>query len=456
VDRVFSVPGFGTVVTGTVVSGNISVNDKIKLLPSGKSTRIRGMQKHGEPITHAGSGQRLALNIADISVEGISRGEVACHPFYQKITNRFDAWIEILPSIPAVLKTHSRIHFHAWTSEDMGEIILLGTSSVKPGASAYCQIILRSPVHLLKGDRFIIRDETASYTIGGGEILDAFAPRHKVNDSEIIPNLQILQESNPLPMATLLCQKRPYTGITLDDLNERLNLYLTPKDLESGDFKILVSQDDVLIFATSCWTSLRDKICNELNHYHKENPSSPGEEIETFRKRLPEELPIKIFRVLIDELVTQKLITLKDNLLSSASHVLSFSPQEEQIKEEIFKLYHERLTDPPRPMEVPALLNRDSKTVIKVFKTLLQVKDIIKLSDDVYLARTDLKSMIYRIIEYGKKNPSFKISDIRDLLGSSRKIVIPLMEYLDRAGITLRKGDFRVIKVAIKPVKPSE
>jgi selenocysteine-specific elongation factor len=456
VDRVFSVPGFGTVVTGTVVSGNISVNDKIKLLPSGKSTRIRGMQKHGEPVSHARSGQRLALNITDISVESISRGEVVCHPFYQKITNRFDAWIEILPSIPGMLKSHSRIHFHAWTSEDMGEIILLDTETLKPGDSAFCQVVLRSPVHLLKGDRFIFRDETASYTIGGGEVLDAFAPRHKMNDKKIIPNLQILRESAPLKMATLLCQNNPYTGITLNNLNERLNLYLKPEQFESADFKILSSQEDILIFTAIHWAHLKDKICNELQTYHKENPSSPGQEIEAFRKRFPAELPFRIFRILIDELVGQKLILLKENILSSSTHVLSFSPEEEKIKEEIFKLYHQRLTDPPRPMEVPALLNRDSKNVIKVFKILLQLKDIIKLNDDVYLTRTDLKTMILKIIEYGKKNPAFKISDIRDLLGSSRKIVVPLMEYLDRAEITLRKGDIRVIKLSIKPMKHSK
>jgi selenocysteine-specific elongation factor len=291
VDRVFSVPGFGTVVTGTVVSGNISVNDKIKLLPSGKSTRIRGMQKHGEPVSHARSGQRLALNITDISVESISRGEVVCHPFYQKITNRFDAWIEILPSIPGMLKSHSRIHFHAWTSEDMGEIILLDTETLKPGDSAFCQVVLRSPVHLLKGDRFIFRDETASYTIGGGEVLDASAPRHKMNDKKIIPNLQILRESAPLKMATLLCQNNPYTGITLNNLNERLNLYLKPEQFESADFKILSSQEDILIFTAIHWAHLKDKICNELQTYHKENPSSPGQEIEAFGKGFLQNYP---------------------------------------------------------------------------------------------------------------------------------------------------------------------
>ncbi len=447
IDRIFSKTGFGTVITGTVISGDININDKIKLLPSGKIFKIRGMQRHGDTVTQAVGGQRIALNLSDVSKEEISRGEMACHPFYQKSTSRFDAWIEFLPTIPVKLKSYGKIHFHIWTSEVMAQLVLLERDSLQPGESCYCQIIAREPLQLLKDDRFIIRDETATYTLGGGIILDPFANKHKPANPKDIAELEILKESNPSKMIELFCQKYPYSGINLHDLNERLNLPLPPDLIDPSQFKLINQQDSEILFTLEGWNRLKKEIIHHIQQFHQQSPSAPGQDLETFRNSLPASLPQKIFRIIINELIHENQIILKDNRIAYQSHIIQFSPLEETVKKEILSLFHERIKDPPPLKELPTLINRDSVVVYKLFKTLLQIKEIIRLSEDVYLTRHDLRLMILKIVEYGKSNPTFKISDIRDLLQSSRKIVVPLMEYLDRAGVTLRKGDIRVLKI---------
>jgi len=447
IDRAFVMKGFGTVVTGTLVSGSVRTEDEVELFPVQRCVRVRGLHSGGSAVTQAVAGQRTAVNLAGVELEDLHRGMSLAAPGKFLPTKRLDARLELLPSTPA-LKNRSRVHLHHGTTEIIADVLLLEGEKLAPGQRAFAQLRLTEPILALSGDRFIIRRFSPVTTIGGGAILDPLAPLHRRKDANTIPLLATLERSDKDAIVAVLAAAEP-RGLSLARLIARTGWLESEtrdviKRLTAKGALAVLEEEPLSVISASAVAALLPRIRQELEKFHRANPLVLGVAKEDLRGKAgakPE-----IFRAALAQLVAQRAISLSGDLVQSAGREIALLPEEAKAKELIASEFDHAGLTVPRFEEVLGKLPVEKQRAQKLLQLLLREKTLIKIADDLVFHQSAVTRLREMVANYKKtKGPQLPIGTFKDLTGVTRKYAIPLLEYLDRERVTRRVGDERVI-----------
>lgn len=449
IDRAFAMKGFGTVVTGTLVSGSIGAEDEVELFPGGKKLRVRGVQSGGKSVERATAGQRTAVNLAGIDHDAVKRGMTLAAPGHFRTTRRMDVRLMLLPSARK-LKHRAQVHFHAGTAETIAEILLYGQGMLSPGQTVLGHLRLRDGVLLLPGDRFIMRQFSPVITIGGGVILDPLARRPMVRDTGRVAFLETLETGKREDMLAAMTE-RALLGFGLEEIVARtswLNKEIreAAQELASADRIKIVSAEPLILLGRKAFDDVRRKLSERVERFHKENPLSPGITREDLRANLGRRVRAETFRAALEELASGKKLDVQGELVKRAGSQIALQPEEAQAKQEIEKAFSEAGLAVPAVKEVLAKLSVEAKRAEKLLQILLREKNLVRVSPELIFHRDALAHLKEQLALYKKaKGERISVPVFKDLAGISRKYAIPLLEYLDRERVTRRAGDERVI-----------
>jgi len=451
IDRVFTMKGFGTVVTGTVVSGKVSIGDNLEILPSGLETKVRGIQIHGKPVEVATAGARAGINLQGLEKSAITRGEVLVHAQTLRATNALDAVFNLLPNTPKPLKNRTRVRLHVGTMEVLGRILILGAEEIKPGEEAYIRLLLEEPTVALAGDRFVIRSYSPVITIGGGEILDAFPTRPKRLSPNLQTEMDVLLKSSPEEKIKLHLWKAGPAGLSFAEIGMHLNL--APGQLKSL-VDLLISQGEILAYNGDrlrylhprVMDELKESCLNFLREFHLQNPLQPGASKEELKSKLPPQMDSRLFQHLLSLLVAEKKIVVEKDLLRLASHTVSLKEEEKDLRQKIINLLAKAALQPPTVKEISTALHVSSAELKPVLQLLTREGILVKVKDELYFHRSAIAELEGKVIRFLQEQKEMSPTQFKEMTQVSRKFAIPLMEYLDAQKITLRVGDKRVLR----------
>ncbi len=437
IDRVFTLKGFGTIVTGTAISGVISLDEPVEILPANIKSRVRGLQSHGRPIEKAYAGQRVAINLQGIEKEELKRGDSVVMPGRFIPTTSLDAKLKLLSDAPP-LKTRSLVHFHLGTSEVIARVILYEKDELNPGESCYCQFRLQEPVVSMSGDRYIIRRFSPVITIGGGEVLDPSPLRKKRKEG--IEDLVVFEKGSLDEKISMKVRQSGLHGISPMALEGWINADIHEiKDsistLKGKD--LLFEIEDILIHKTA-FDTLKERFYQVLNDFHMRNPLKPGmpkEELRAYLKVGP-----KLFEGLIlllkDIVIDREIIRLK-------SFSISLSQTDEALKKTILELLEKAGFQPPTREELSQSLKLDQKYLSDILKLMTNDGNLVRINDSMYITASFYRKMMDSLRDFFNKKTEMTVAEFRDILNTTRKYALPFLEYLDSNKITLRVGDIR-------------
>jgi selenocysteine-specific elongation factor len=442
IDRVFTMKGFGTVVTGTLVAGTVYREDEMEVLPAGRKVRVRGVQVHGHAAETAVAGQRTALNLAGASTEDLSRGMTLVPPSRFLAARRVDVRLRLLASAPRALKHRTRVHFHSSTMETVAEISLHGTKQLAPGAEAFARLKLPEPSLLLPGDRFIVRQFSPIVTIGGGVVLDpAPIPRMAGNESF----LQTLAGGNPETMLTVRIARRGHAGISMSQLTAetgwRTN-FIEARLAERLQKLQVVRVGNLLVDAPAI-VRLKQLIVDSVQAFHQKNSLVEGIAREALRERV--KASPEVFTAAADLLVREKNIEVRGELVRLPGHGVVMKDEEAESKKKIEDAFAAAGLKVPSLHEVIAGLKVDKARAQKIVTLLLRDKVLAKISDELVFHRNALEELRRLVAVQKARSTKMDVAQFKELTGVSRKYAIPLLEYLDRERVTKRVGDARQI-----------
>ncbi|GBE40549.1 selenocysteine-specific elongation factor [bacterium BMS3Bbin09] len=440
VDRIFTLKGFGTVVTGTAISGSIAVEANVEILPKGTSTRVRGLQSHGKEIKKARAGQRVAINLQGVSKEEIQRGDVIAIPDKLRTAYSIDAAIEILKNAPIKnLKNRSLVHFHTGTTELIGRIIIYDNEELKPGGKAFCQLRFKEPVTVMTGDRYIIRRFSPLMTIGGGEILDVSPKRRK--REERMQDLEVLEQGSLKEKLMVKIVQGRANGVALANISGWTRA--ESPDLQR-EIASLVKAGELLqtegrVISQKAFDEFSEKTLSTINTFHKENPLKPGIPKEILRA-VHMGLDQKIFEALLRLI---KEVVIEKDILKLNSFSISLSADKKTLKEDILKILEKAGFQPPSRDELAKSVSIKPHEATELLKIMAAEKTLVRINDSLYISMNNHKKMMDHLSDFFSGSPEMAVAEFRDMLGTSRKFAIPFLEYLDSNKITLRVGEVR-------------
>jgi len=449
IDRAFAMKGFGTVVTGTLISGSVGAEDGVELFSDGKRLRVRGVQSGGKSIERAIAGQRTAVNLAGVDHSDVKRGMTLATPGRFRTTRRMDVRLTLLPSARK-LKHRARVHFHAGTAETVAEISLYGQSILAPGQGALGHLRLQDDVLALPGDRFIVRQFSPVITIGGGVILDPLARRPMVRDTGRAVFLETLESGKREEMLAAMTE-RALLGLAFEEIVARTGWFdqeirQVAQNLVAAGRTKIVSAEPLILLGRKAFDDVRRKIAERVERFHKENPLSPGIAREDLRANLGRRVRAETFRAALDELASEKKLDVQGELVKRAGSQIELQPEEAQAKGEIEKAFSGAGLAVPSVKEVLAKLAVEAKRAEKLLQILLREKNLVRVSPELIFHRDALARLKELLAAHKKaKGERISVPVFKDLAGISRKYAIPLLEYLDRERVTRRAGDERVI-----------
>ena len=444
IDRVFTMKGFGTVVTGTLISGTVQKDEEIQLHPSGKKLRVRGVQVHGAASAHAIAGQRTALNLAGVETAEMARGMMLTPPQMFHPARRVSVALDLLRTAKP-LRDRARVHFHAFTAESIAEVSLLDAKQLQPGESGLAVLKLDEPLLLLPGDRFIVRQFSPVITIGGGRILDAGEQPRRTKAEERLAFLRRLAKASPEEALLARVSRQREDGLAVSDavaetgwLRSRVE-QIAAELTKSGQ----VVRFDELLLAPLLVESLREKVLAKIEQFHHANPLVPGIGQEELRETLG--LGEEVFRGVLDSLARDKKLEVSGEIVHTAGKGVVLRDEEAESKVRIEQAFAQAGLKVPLLKEVLAALPVDQTRAQKIVTLLLRDRVLVKLSDDLVFHRDALAALRRQIVAQKAKTPKLNVGSFKDLFGITRKYAIPLLEYLDRERVTRRVGDERVI-----------
>jgi selenocysteine-specific elongation factor len=449
IDRAFSMKGFGTVVTGTLISGTLRPDEEVELFPTGRRLRVRGLHSGGHSVSKAEAGQRTAVNLADIETGEITRGMVLATPGIFQSTKRIDARVTLLPSA-RTMKSRTRVHFHHGTAETVASVSWHGPGTLAAGGTALAQLRLDDETLTLPGDRFILRQFSPLVTIGGGVVLDALAARHKKRDGgavrlldawesgkrdEILAALA-LEDARGLDLARIIARTGWLEGearATIQNLVETRRVRV-------------VSEQPLIVASSEGLDRLLADIEQELDQFHKQNPLVQGIAKEDLRGRVAERVKPEVFRVALDDLVARRKIAIAGDIVQRAGREIALSAEETRAKEQISAEFERAGLAAPAVNEVLGKLPVDAKRAQKLLQILIREKTLVKVTDELVFHKSAVEHLRALLTSYKKKNGErLPIAAFKELTQVTRKYAIPLLEYLDRERLTRRVGNERVI-----------
>jgi selenocysteine-specific elongation factor len=449
IDRSFPVKGFGTVVTGTLISGRIAAGDEVELLPQQKILRVRGLQTGGRTVDQAYAGQRTAVNLSGIEHGAVQRGMVLAAPDRFTKTRRVDARLRLLPSAP-MLKNQTRVHFHAGTAETIATVLVYEKSEILPGDSALVQLRLMDDVVVVRGDRFIVRQLSPVITIGGGQVLDPLARRPTRKNIGRVPFLQTLETGSREEILRAMVQ-RTILGVGLQEIVSRTGwmeteIQAAAEKLANAGALRVVSASPLLLLAESVFQEVMRSVQTRVETFHRQNPLLPGVPREELRTCVGRRVRTETFRAALDELSKQNRLTLQGELVKKPGTEVTLTPEELRAKEQIEQAFSRAGLAVPSVKEVLAQLAIENRRAEKILQILLREKILVRVSPELVFHRAALETLPGLLQNYKRfKGERIGVPSFKELTGITRKYAIPLLEYLDRQRLTRRIGDERVI-----------
>jgi len=445
IDRVFTIGGFGTVVTGTLVDGHLEVGQEVEILPRGLRARIRGLQTHKTRIQRAVPGSRVAINLTGISKQDLARGDLVTTPGWLRPTTLTDVRLDLLRDAPFPLKHNAFVKFFCGSAETVARVRLLGTETLAPGESGWVQLELDDPLPLVRGDRFIIRIPSPAVTVGGGEVVDPNPGRkHRRFRPEVLARLETLARGTP---AEVLLQTLERRGpLTVRDLIEVSGLgEAAPEALaelfSTGDAVVLDAVPEPaparLVVSRSWWSATTARMRDELAAYHARYPLRSGMSREELRSAL--RLDPRAYNGLLARAAADGLIVDEAATVRLPEHQVRFTPQQQQAVNDLLARFRAAPYATPSVKEAAALVGEE------VLGVLLARGDLVQVSPEVLFLRETYEEMVERIRAHIQQQGSITLAQVRDLFQTSRKYAQALLEYLDGVGVTRRVGDERVL-----------
>ena len=451
VDRVFTIKGFGTVVTGTLVSGSISSGEEIEILPPVMKARIRGLQVHNESVDEAESGQRTAINLQGIDKAAIDRGDILARPGTLQPTNRLDVTLQCLEANAKALKHRQLIRFHAGTSEIIARVTFFDRTVAEPGEQAYAQLFLEKPIAVVAQDHFVIRSYSPVTTIGGGIILDPLARKHRRRDADALAEFQDLHLGTDDARVNAILRRAGINGIRLSELVLRTGVAQNVmrrimETMWGKRIAILIDTDEQRSVASALFGQLQDTILIKLREHHEKNPLKEGMIKEELRNAAGPYILPKVFSAAARDLEKSGRIIVEREMIRLPDHSVNLEGELDELRNALIELFRQADLAPPTLREVTERFPKQVKQVGKVLQVMIKENLLVKVSEDLYYDRERLEKLReeYRamLLRDGKASPvTFK-----EMTGLTRKFIIPLMEYFDMTKLTIRTGDFRVLR----------
>ncbi|HXG84856.1 MAG TPA: selenocysteine-specific translation elongation factor [Pyrinomonadaceae bacterium] len=457
IDRSFSIKGFGAVVTGTLLSGEISEGDELEILPACRKVRVRGLQTHGKTVKSADAGQRTAINMGGIDYAEVERGMVLAAPNVLRPTQIFDAEIEVLKTAERGLKSRRRIRVHIGTIEALARVQILGEANeIAPGEKGSAQMRLEIPIAAVPGERFIIRSYSPQITIAGGRVLDNSAVRHRRKDVENVrKHLQNLlaAENDKAKTIKLFLETAGERGLTFADLQARTGWRgeILQKAIAENAEKKAVIKADTFYIARAPFENLKAKTVTQIENYHRREPLARGILRETLREQIFSHIAPEIFKATLQSLEKENKIIPEKDFVRLASHNLEMSGEEKILRERLEKIYKAAKLEAPTLENALAEAAQNTKLTKeharKVFQLLLNSGEIVKVTEDFYFTKEATDELIKNVKEFAAQTTDrlIDVAAFKNLAGISRNYAIPLLEYFDRERITRRAGDKRLI-----------
>jgi len=450
IDRVFTMKGFGTVVTGTMISGSLSLGETIQVLPSGLEGKVRSLQVYGRSVEKTVAGERAAVNLQGVETSAIERGDVLVRPNTLSPSRLIDAYLEYLPDAPRSLKHRTKQRFHVGTTLTNASIFLLDRDELAPGETGFVQLRLESPVVALPQDRFVIRGSSAIQTIGGGVILDGHPDKHKRFSASVVADLSLLKDGT---REQALRQHIDHSGVGGVNLEELLNrVEMSSSDVQSiirqmagrGDL-LVIDSEKLKVIASGSYQMLRGRALAQLGEFHQRFPMKSGLSKEELRTKLPPEIDVKLFQILISELIQSKEVVLeKDKLRLSGHHISSVDLKglAKRVEAAVLK----GGLQPPSPKELSEEWSETEGEVRAIFEHLVHEGVLVRIKNEMYFHRIPFENLREKLVTHLKKHQEITTPQFKEMAQASRKYVIPLIEYFDQTKLTLRLGEKRVLR----------
>ena len=449
VDRVFTVQGFGVIVTGTLIGGSVNRDQRMVILPQGDAVRVRGIQVHNESAPIAQAGQRTALNLSGTSAQDVQRGDVLCPIEFSQVTDNIDVSLQVLSSFPRIIEHWTRFRAYLGTREIFCRLILLVDEAILPGDNVQVQLRLEQPILTFRGDRIILRDFSAQHTVGGGEVINPFAPKHKRFTPETIATLAEWEEADDVRIvntvllnSAVLCMPESFLYYYLPHSQTDVKAILNGLEVEGKVVRWDQSGRTPLVSDASRTAAAKAEIVEVLEAFHEAQPLLAGQNASQLRQKL--NLDELSFEKLENQLITEGQLAKEGNLLRLASHEIQFSEEEETAKETLEQLFLEAGMNTPSLNELSTLLpDYTPKVLESTFYALLNLGQFVKIADNFFTHRTVFEEVSELLTAQLRENETITVAEFRELAQTSRKYAVPFLEYCDSQNLTVRDGNIR-------------
>jgi selenocysteine-specific elongation factor len=446
IDRVFTIKGFGTVVTGTLAAGALAVDDRVEVFPRGLVAKVRGLQVHGHAVERAVAGQRTAVNLQGLERAAVERGDVIGHAGTLTAATLVDVILELLPAAPRPLESRDRVRLHAGTSEIMARALLLEGAELAPGARAFARLRLEAPLVALAGDRFVLRSYSPMVTIGGGTLLDTDPPRLK--RPARLAHLAILESGAPEAVVEEHVRGAGVAGIRLPALVARVPFgpARTRQLLEAlaAAGRVTAVDRDWSLHADAV-ARLRGLITDALERFHRAQPLRTGMSREELRVRAAH-ADERVFAHVLGALDAEGVVRVERDKVRLGAHALRLSPEQQTAVDRLESLFREAEAAPPAAAEALARAGLAGDEEHELFQLLVEGRKLVRVKESLFFHAAALEAIQEKLVTLLRERKEIGPGDIKDLLGISRKYAIPLLEYFDARRVTVRVGERRVLR----------
>jgi selenocysteine-specific elongation factor len=450
IDRVFTMRGFGAVVTGTLFSGSLHLEDRVDILPSGLSARVRGLQVHNQAVAAAVAGQRTAVNLQGIEKAELQRGDMLATPGRFPTTHMLDVTLTLLAEAPRPLKNRARVRFHMGTSEIMGRVILLDCDEIQPGAEAIAQLRLEAPVVTAPQDRYVLRSYSPVQTIGGGTILDVLPAKHKRHRPQVMTQLTSLRDGSVADALTIHLHNAAYAGLRWSDFLLRCSLddaalHSVLDSLQQRGIGVVVENNPPWLLHREQYAQAQNQILQRLAEFHRDNPLKPAMFTEELRSKLPP-MADKVFAAILHHLATAGELDVSRDKVKLPQHTVTLSAPRQAAVEALEQHFLQAQYQPPSMDEALAahkLTHADDRELLQV---LVDQQKLVRLKGDLFYHREVLEDIERHLRTHLEQRGEITAGEFRDLLQISRKYAIPLLEHFDNQRLTVRMGDKRLLR----------
>jgi selenocysteine-specific elongation factor len=450
IDRVFTIKGFGTVVTGTLAAGALGVEDRVEVFPRGLVAKVRGVQTHGRPVERALAGQRTAVNLQGLERAAVERGDVIGHAGTLLAATLVDGTLELLAEAPRPLKTRDRVRFHAGTSEIMARVLLFETSELAPGGRAFARFRLEAPLVALPGDRFVVRSYSPIVTIGGGTLLDVDPARMRLKAPARLAHLRTLETGSPEQVVEEHVRHAGLGGIRLGALAARVPFgpvqgrALLEALLAAG--RVVAIDREWFVHADSV-ARLQGLIRTALERFHRAQPLRPGMSREELRGR-GGGADERVFAHVLAALDAEGTVRVDRDKVRLGSHEVRLSAEQQAAVDRVEREFREAQASPPSPAEALGRAGLRGDEEHDLFQVLIESRRLVRVKESLFFHAEALESIQGKLVALLRERKEIGPGDIKDLLGISRKFAIPLLEFFDARRVTTRVGERRVLRGA--------